>query len=214
MEVTVQNRRLLIIGAGGFGRELEDWLEAYPADKKDWTIAGYIDDNLDALCGYKTKYRVLGRINEFSYSETDYCVLAIADPEIKEKVYNSLRNRIMFYTFIHPTVIVGGNVEVGEGTIIYPYTIISTNCRIGKLVMMGCGNHIGHDSIIGEFSSLMASVDVGGGTKIGSKVYIGSKATIVPKKKIADSTKISSGTLVITSISSPATYFGNPAHKI
>jgi UDP-3-O-[3-hydroxymyristoyl] glucosamine N-acyltransferase len=60
----------------------------------------------------------------------------------------------------------------------------------------------------------MASVDIGGGAKIGSKVYIGSKATIVPGKKIADSAKISSGTVVINSINTAATYFGNPAHKI
>jgi sugar O-acyltransferase (sialic acid O-acetyltransferase NeuD family) len=214
MEDTVQNRRLLIIGAGGFGRELEDWLEAFPVDKKDWTIEGYVDDNLNALSGFHTKYKVLGRIYEFSFSETDYGLLAIADPVIKEKIYNSLKNRIRFYTFIHPTVIIGGNVEIGEGSIIYPNTIISTNCRIGKIVSMGCGNNIGHDSTIDDFSSLMASVDIGGGTKIGSKVYIGSKATIVPGKKIADSTKISTGTVVINSINSAATYFGNPAHKI
>lgn len=210
----MQNRRLLIIGAGGFGRELEDWLEAYPADKKDWTITGYLDDNLDALTGYETKYRVLGRIKEFSYSEKDYCLLTIADPEIKENIYNFLKGRIAFYTFIHPSVIIGGNVEVGEGTIVYPNTIISTNCKIGRLVSMGCGNHIGHDSVIGDYSSLMASVDLGGRTKIGSKVYVGSKATIVPGKKIADSTKISAGAVVINSINSAATYFGNPAHKI
>jgi len=214
MEVTVQNKRLLIIGAGGFGRELEDWLEVYPSDKKDWTIGGYIDDNLDALSGYKTKYKILGRINEFKYSENDYGIIAIADTSIKEKVYNSLKNSLKFYTFIHPTVIVGSNVEFGEGVVIYPNTIISTNCKIGKLVSMGCGNHIGHDNSIGDFSSLMASIDIGGGTKIGSKVYIGSKATILPQRKIADLVKISSGSVVINNIHTAATYFGNPASKI
>ena len=214
MEVTVQNRRLLIIGAGGFGRELEDWLEVYPIHERDWTIAGYIDDNPNALSGYNTKYAVLGGINDFSYLGDDYGLLAIADPEVKEKIYNTLRNKIEFLSFIHPSVIIGSNVEIGEGTIIYPNSIISTNCKIGRIVSMGCGNYIGHDSFIGEFSSFMASIDVGGGTQIGRKVYIGTKATIVPGKKIADSTKISSGTLVINSIRTPGTYFGNPASKI
>lgn len=214
MEAIMQNKRLLIIGAGGFGRELEDWLEVCPANKKEWIIGGYIDDNLNALSGYTSKYQVLGRINEFPFTENDLGLVAIAEPDIKEKVYESLKHRLRFYTFIHPTAIIGGNVVIGEGTIIYPNTVISTNCRIGRNVSMGCSNHIGHDSAVGDFSSLMASVDLGGGTRLGSKVYIGSKATIVPGRKIADSTKISSGSVVVNNINSASTYFGNPAHKI
>jgi len=205
MEVIVQNKRLLIIGAGGFGRELADWLEMYPVEKKDWIVGGFIDDNLEALAGFKTKYKVLGRVNEFSYSNDDLAVVAIADPDIKEKIYNSLKDRIKFYTFIHPTVIIGSNVEIGEGVIMYPNTIISTNCKIGKMVSMGCGNHIGHDTSIGEFSSFMASIDIGGENNIGSKVYVGSKATIVPRRKITDHVKISSGSVVINNIKIAAT---------
>jgi sugar O-acyltransferase (sialic acid O-acetyltransferase NeuD family) len=214
MEVIVQNKRLLIIGAGGFGREIEDWLEIYPSEKRDWTIGGYIDDNPDALTGFKSKYIVLGGIKDFHFTDNDYGILAIADPDIKEKIYCFLKSRIKFLTFIHPSVIIGSNVEIGEGTILYPNTIISTNCRIGRLVSMGCGNHIGHDTNVGDYSSFMASIDIGGGTVIGSKVYIGTKATVVPKRKIVDSVKISSGSVVINNIHSVATYFGNPAHKI
>jgi sugar O-acyltransferase (sialic acid O-acetyltransferase NeuD family) len=210
----VQNRRLLIIGAGGFGRELEDWLEVNPANKNDWTLSGYLDDNPNALKGFKSRYKVLGGINDFQYKQGDLCALAIADPDIKEKIYNSIKDRVTFLTFVHPSVIIGKHVELGEGTIIYPNTIISTNCRIGKLVSMGCGNHIGHDSIIGECSSLMASVDLGGETVLGSCVYIGSKATVLPRKKITDNTKISSGSVVINNINVSAIYFGNPASRI
>lgn len=210
----MQKKRLFILGAGGFGRELEDWLYTYPHERKDWELEGYLDDNPEALHGFNSKFGIVGSIVDFRFKESDYVIIAIADNDIKERIYNLLKGSTRFLTFIHPSAVIGSNVILGEGTVIYPNTVISTNCRTGKLVSMGCGNHIGHDSVIGDFSSLMASVDLGGGVNLGSKVYVGSKATIVPQVKIADGAKISSGSVVINNIKHKATYFGNPASKI
>ena len=52
-------KKLFIIGAGGFGRQLETYLELIPKEKKDWDIAGYIDDNKNALIGKGLIIRLL-----------------------------------------------------------------------------------------------------------------------------------------------------------
>lgn len=211
VDMVQDKKRLYIVGAGGFGRELELWLKLIPEDSKDFNIIGFIDDNLSALDNYPTSYRILGTIDNFDFNKTDFAVISIADPEIKQRVYERLSGRVHIYTFISNLSIVADRSFIGEGSVICPNTIISTNSRIGKLVTINCGTQIGHDSTIGDFSSLMANVMVGGMSSIDSHVYFGSQSAVVPGKKICRDTKISAGSIVIGNIKKPGVYFGNPA---
>jgi sugar O-acyltransferase (sialic acid O-acetyltransferase NeuD family) len=204
-------KNLYIIGAGGLGRELELWLSLIPEELRDFTIFGYIDDNLKALDGFKSKYKILGTIAGFDFNKTDYAVISIAEPEIKEKVYNSLADRVRIYTFIAHTAIIGDRNNIGTGSVICPNAIVSVNTIIGKCVTVNCGTQLGHDSKIGDFTSFMANVMIGGASSIAGKVYFGSQSTLVPGKRICDNAKISAGSVVIRNISKPGVYFGNPA---
>ena len=43
---------LYIVGAGGFGRELFNWIKQHPDSGKAWNFAGFLDDNAEALKGF------------------------------------------------------------------------------------------------------------------------------------------------------------------
>jgi sugar O-acyltransferase (sialic acid O-acetyltransferase NeuD family) len=207
-----QNKKnLYIVGAGGFGRELELWLRQVPENSRDFKIIGYLDDNLHALDGFQGFYKIFGKIDEFDFKRTDYAVISISDPSIKENVYNLLANKVKLYTFIAYNAIVGDRKNIGEGSVICPNTIVSANAVVGKCVTVNCGTQLGHDSKTGDFSSFMANVMIGGEVTIGNKVYFGSQSTLVPGKKICNDVKISAGSIVIRSINKSGVYFGNPA---
>ena len=89
--------------------------------------------------------------------------------------------------------------------------MITTNVHLGKCTTLNIGTQIGHDSIIGNFSSLMPCVDLGGHVTIGNKVLIGTKATVIPKVKIEDNSIIGAGSVVIKKVKRKTTVFGNPA---
>ena len=212
MVVMAQNRKnLFIIGAGGLGRELELWLKLIPESSRDFKVIGFIDDNLNALDGFPSSYKILGTIDSFVFKKTDYAVISIADPLIKECIYERLMDRVKLYTFIANSAIIEDYKNIGEGSVICPNAIVSTNAGIGNCVTVNCGTQLGHDSVIGNFSSFMANVMIGGEVIIGNRVYFGSQSALVPRKKICDDVKITAGSIVICNIKKTGVYFGNPA---
>ena len=206
-------KKIFIIGAGGFGRELELWLTADPS-VRDFSIAGYIDDNLQALDKYPSAYKILGTIDGYNFEKTDFVALSISDPTIKETIYNRLKGKVEFYTFIAGSAIVADRNNISEGSIICPNAIISSNTKVGKCVTINCGTQLGHDSVIGDYTSFMASVMIAGGATIASRVYFGSQSTLVPGRKICNDVKITAGSVVVGNINKTGVYFGNPAKKL
>ena len=215
MEDIPQNKsNIYIVGAGGFGREIESWLGMIPEEQRTWRLIGYIDDNPNALEGFPTSYKVLGKIEDFKFMPNDKVLLAIADPDARENAFQILNQRVELFTFVHPNAIIGKFTSIGEGSIICPNTIISTNCKVGKCVIINIGSNIGHDCEINNFCSIMANVDIGGNSVLGEGIFIGSGSTIIPQRKIVDGVKIGAGSVVVRNIKKLGTYFGNPSAPI
>ena len=60
-------KKIIIVGAGGFGRELLQWIKDINAQSKSggvWEIVGFIDDDLHALDGVEVDYPIVGSIRE------------------------------------------------------------------------------------------------------------------------------------------------------
>lgn len=207
-------KRLFIVGAGGFGREIEMWLQLLPLQERNWEIAGYLDDNAAALNGYPSDYKILGGIEYFDFMPDDLAIMAIADTMTKERIYHKLQSKVSFFTYIAPNSMIGKFTQIGEGCIIFPNCLISTNVIVGKCVVLNTGTQIGHDVKIDNFTSLMASVNIGGGCTLEKNVYIGTGATVIPQKVIGANAKIGAGSVVIRNVKENTTVFGNPAKII
>ena len=215
-DIVRDKKRLFIIGASHFGREMESWLDFIPENKRDWELVGFLHSfkGKSPIEGYPTDLKIIGDWETYDYCESDYCVLAISDCDWKEKIYYKLRQKVTFFTYIAPTAIIGKFNDIGEGTIICPGCNINTNVKIGKCVTMNINSGIGHDGIIGDFSSIMGRVGITGKCAIGKKVFIGANAVIIPKIKIGDKSMVGAGSVVIKNVKSGITVFGNPAEKI
>ncbi len=209
-------KKLFIIGASNFAREMESWLDMIPKDERDWELKGFLHEFQEnaPLPDFPTDYEVLGSWRDFEYDKDDLCLLGISDPYCKEKIYEELNGRVKFYTFVAPNVSMGKFNEIGEGAIICPNCIITTNVKIGICATINCGSQIGHDSKVGSFSSIMAQVEIGGNCEVGGKALIGSNAVVHPNLKIGDNSKVGIGSVVIRNVKENSSVFGNPALKI
>lgn len=207
-------QRLLIIGAGGLGRQLEHYLGLISDRNKDWKLAGYIDDDMNALDNKGSDYQVLGNIQSFPFKDDDYIVLGIADIESKKKIISTLKNKVRFFTYISEAALIGKNVTIGEGSIICPGVKIGSNVNIGNFNLINLNCIVGHDSVMGDLCSIMPHVDIGGGARIGKNVFMGTKVTVSPKLEVRDGTYLGVGSIVIKNITEPGTYFGNPARRM
>lgn len=205
---------IIIVGAGSFGREMESWLELLPSFNKEFKIKGYLDNNLNALKGYPSDYRVLGKPLEYEFAENDCVLICVANTKAKKQLVSALRNKVQFFTYVAPSATIAKFTEINKGSIICPNALIATNAKIGEFVIINGGSQIGHDSEIGSFSSIMANVDLGGHVILGENVFIGSNATIIPGKKIASDIIIGAGSIIFQNLKKTGTYFGNPAKLI
>ena len=207
-------KRIYIIGAGDFGREMESWLEDLPNFKNEYEIKGYLDNDSKSLQNKPTDYEIVGTHEEMEFKENDYVVIAISNSKVRKLIAESLINKVNFFTYIAPNVTIGKFTKIGSGSIICSNCFISTNTVIGDFVIANAGSNIGHDCIIESYCSLMANVDIGGSVILGEGVFIGTKATIIPKKRIFRGITIGAGTIVIRNLNKVGTYFGNPAKYI
>ena len=154
-------------------------------------------------------------ISEFDPLEYEIMV-AIADPQEREKVVSRLPRFTQFFTFIHPTAIISQNFDVviGEGSFIGANSIITTNIKIGNHAILNRANHIGHDCIIGDYLSMMPGSVISGDVNIGNNVYLGTNASIREKLSIHSLSVIGMNSCVIKHIEESGVYVGVPAKKI
>ena len=205
----MKKRKIFIICAGGFGREVEDMLFSVNECKHE--IAGYINDFPDSLSRKPSRLKILGSIDDFKFPKDSLALLAITNCDDKYSIFESLKDRVEFYTFIHPSSRISPNAQIGRGCIISENCLVNTNVKLGDFVTLNMGCQIGHDASIGDFSSLMPSVDVGGNALIGAKVFSGTKSVVAPRIEVCDKVKISLGAVLTRNIAKPCTVFGNPA---
>ena len=142
-------------------------------------------------------------------------MVAVGDSTIRKRLVDNLPPSTQFFTFIHETVISSKFYSViGEGSFIGAYSIITTNVKLGKHTLLNRGNHIGHDSTIGDYFSAMPGAIVSGNVTIGNNVYMGTNSTIKEKINVTNNVTIGLNSGVIKDINQEGIYVGTPTKKI
>jgi sugar O-acyltransferase (sialic acid O-acetyltransferase NeuD family) len=141
-------------------------------------------------------------------------MIAIANSKMRQEIIQRLPKGLQFFTFVHPTALILDYVEIGEGSFIGAYSIITTNVKCGKHTILNRGNHIGHDSRIGDYFSAMPGSIVSGNVIIGERTYIGTNSSIKEKIHICSDVTIGSNAAVVKNIVTSGVYVGTPAKFI
>ena len=204
-------KNLFIVGAGGFGREVYAWIKQHPEFNKSWVLAGFLDDNLEALKPFNNFASVALLKNHQVLSSNVY-VCALGLPLVKAKLLAPLiEQKAEFISFVHPTAVIGERVKLGRGVIVCPGASISVDISIGDFSMIGPNTTIGHDGTIGAWCTLCAQCDITGRVTIGDGVFLGSRVSIIPGKKVGNRSILGAGSVVISDVPEGVTVVGNPA---
>lgn len=208
-------KNIVIIGAGGVGREVSLIIQQINELEPTWNLLGFIDDNTDNWGKVINGYSVIGGIDSLEFLSNDtYIVIAIANYEVKKKIVNKVNNKFKFATIVHPKVWIHDYMTVGQGTIIYEGAILTANIEIGNHVIISPKCGVGHDSIIKDYVSLLWNVNVSGNDLIEEGVMMGSGSTVIQGKKIGKGSIIGAGAVVVNDIESFSTAVGVPAAVI
>ena len=86
---------------------------------------------------------------------------------------------------------VGDNCFILEDNTIQPFV------KIGSNVTLWSGNHIGHDSVIGDHCFLTSHVVVSGNVRVGAYSFIGVNATLRNSITLAPATLVGAGAVIM-----------------
>jgi sugar O-acyltransferase (sialic acid O-acetyltransferase NeuD family) len=186
--------KLALFGYGGHAREV--------AAQINNTVVFFVDDE------YSNEYTK--PISTFN-PEVYMMMVAVADPKKREEIVKKLPKETRYFKFIHPTAqIFAKDVEIGEGSFIGAYSILTTNIKIGKHAILNRGNQIGHDVNIGDYFSAMPGAIVSGNVSIEDRVYMGTNSSIIENKIISTDTTIGANGVVVKNITVGGVYAGVP----
>lgn len=204
---------IVIRGSGGLAREVALLIERINSVTPTWNLLGYVD-NWD-IGQVKYGYKVLGNNDILKELGTINCVVAIADPLIREKVVNELAGYNLSYpTLIDPSVIMGKDVVYGKGCIVLWWCDLTVDVKMGDYCFINGRSTVGHNVRMGNFCSINPSCNISGWVEIGDHSFVGVGATILEKKKIGKRVTIGAGSLVINNVKDDTTVFGVPATRI
>lgn len=202
--------KLLIVGASGHGKVIADIalkLERYE-------LISFLDDNItgEPIPGAK----VIGKTSNIHEYVNEYeFAIGIGNNEIRQNFFKRLFDlNARMPVLKHPSVILGEDIKIGEGTVLMAGVVINSSTNIGSGCIINTSSSIDHDCKIGDFSHISPGVHVAGNVFIDNLVWLGIGSIIKNNIKISSDTIIGAGTVVIDNINEPGVYVGVPAREI
>lgn len=211
--------RLVIIGAGGFGREVLDVIEAINFDHASigsarFEMLGFLDDgdpDVESLGHYDAKH--LGGVAKLAELPDDVgYVIGIGSPEVRRKIdeFGQSLGRPS-PVLIHPTASHARNVDLGPGTVICARASLTNHIRLGRHVHVNLNCTIGHDATLGDYVTLSPLVAISGNVDAQAGSFFGTGSQVNPGLTVGEFSIVGSGAAVIKSVEAGTTVVGVPA---
>lgn len=210
-------QKIVILGAGGFAREVLWIFREANKVKPRWDVLGFVDDDKTKHGTIVCDLPVLGGFEWFEgINRGDVQILCgIGSTQIKKRLADESRNAgLEFCTLIHPEAKMSQYVSVGHGSIITAGNIITTQVQLGDHVTVNLSCTVGHDCNIGDFCTIAPGVHLSGYSTIGEGADLGTGCVVLPGVKVGSWSKIGAGAVVVKDVPDGVTVVGVPARIV
>lgn len=208
-----EGARLVIVGAGGFGREVLDIVVACNLQSEKYEFLGFLDDGfvrLDLL--ERRRVSLLGTSVVLAGISASY-VIGIGDGAVRASLAERFGD-VPAATLVHPSATVGGDVRVSPGVIIAAGARVTTNIDLHEHVHLHVNCTVGHDTVMGPFASVFPGATVSGNVVVGRGATIGTGANVLPGVTIGDGAFVGAGAVVTQDVASRVIVVGSPARPL
>ena len=206
---------LVIIGAGGFAREVAWLVEEINQSEKTWNFLGFIDEDDTKKGSELNGYPVIGDFSKLKQKSNIYAIVGVGSPRVKKKLVGKcFEQGLRFANLIHPGVRHSNYLKLGLGTIICAGNILTVNIEIGNHVILNLDCTVGHDVVIKDFCTVAPAVNISGNVVIGEGCDLGTNCSIIQGKTIGEWSTIGAGAVVIDDIPVYSTAVGVPAKTL
>ncbi len=205
---------IVVCGSGSFARELYGWIK-HSEVNQNIKFKGFLDKDNKSLINFGLEKYYLGDEDSYAAADSDFYLIATANVNVREIIYKKLKNKnCRFYNYIHESVIIGGDIKLGEANIICPNSVFTTDIKIGDCNIFNINTTIGHDVVIDSFNTFSSHCDLTGNVSIMNNNFFGSRVSLLPKCTIGSRNKIAAGSVIYKGVKDNSIYLGNPARKV
>lgn len=212
------NHPLIIVGAGGFGRETLDVVAASNSsgigDK--FELLGIVDSapslaNLARLAARGIPY--LGTVSDWlATGHSAQYLIGIGSPIAREQLDRQFQAvGLSAATVVHPAATIGSSVRIDDGAVVCAGVQVSTNVVVGRHVHLNPNSTIGHDSVLHDFVSVNPAATISGDVVVGSRSMIGAAAVILQGLTVGTDAIVGASSCVVRNVESGLTVKGVPA---
>jgi sugar O-acyltransferase (sialic acid O-acetyltransferase NeuD family) len=208
-------REVVIIGAGGFGRELLDVITAAIDAGAMLEFSGFVDDGEpDRTLLAARGAPLLGTTDDLDGRDVGY-LIGIGAPQARRAVGARCDELgLHAVSVVHPTAVIGSQSSWGDGFVACANSTVTTNITFGRHAHVHYNATVGHDCVIGDRVTIAPGANVGGAVTIGQDVWIGSGATVLQGRTIGEGAIVGAGAVVIRDVAPNTTVVGVPARAV
>jgi sugar O-acyltransferase (sialic acid O-acetyltransferase NeuD family) len=210
-------KRIIVVGAGGFAREVRWLIEEINAVHREWAFGGYVVSDVTKLGVHDDGDAVRGDLRwlEEHANDVDALAIGIGTPAARLSISAELGRsmpHVEWPALVHPSVRMGrSSCALDPGVLVCAGTIATVNVRFAAFSMVNLACTIGHEAVIGPGAVLNPTVNISGGVSLGSGVLVGTGAQILQYVRVGDGATVGAGAVVTKDVAPGATVVGIPA---
>lgn len=199
-----ERRSLIIVGAGGFGREIRAWMREY---RSAFVFRGFLDD---AVVGPD----VISRVSSHEVDPASSYLFAFGDGRSRMRVGRSFLDRgANVVSLVSPLGSSSSALNPVGGIYLGSFSVAS-DTQVGRFVLIQGFACIGHDVHVGDGATIGSHAFIGGGAAVGEGATLHPHSVVLPGVKVGPGAVVGAGSVVVRDVPHDATVFGNPAKLI
>jgi sugar O-acyltransferase (sialic acid O-acetyltransferase NeuD family) len=200
------DKEYIIIGAGGHAAVIADILI-----KSGFKLKGFLDDSVPQgteIMGAK----VIGEVERCSEFKECFFIIGIGDNNTRKRIAETYP--LNYGTAVHPSAVIGGQVDIGAGSVLMAGSIVNPRTAIGRHCIINTNASVDHDNVLGDYSHISPGAALGGAVTVGDLTHIGLGASVRNNISVCGGVTVGAGAAVVKNIDAPGIYAGVPARKI
>jgi len=210
-------KRIVIIGAGGHGREVAEILRCQARHGTTLQLLGFVDEDRKIHHQVIDDLPVLGDwawFEQIDKSEVAVICASGFSTTRKKMAVRATAMGLSFANAIFPLAYVSSHASIGEGIVIYQNATVCRGSSIGNHALVNVGAVISHDTQLGDYATLNPAVSLAGTVSIGEGCYLGIGCNVTQGIKIGPWTTVGAGAAVVRDLPANVTAVGVPARVI
>jgi sugar O-acyltransferase (sialic acid O-acetyltransferase NeuD family) len=210
------SRDLVIVGAGGHGRETASSALIQLANHATHRVLGVLDDSPQPNCEQLLELlglRFLGTRAWLQDNDALY-TLGIGSPSVRRALDLELSGWGRdAWSVIHPAASVGKANLIADGAVIAQGAVVTTNVEIGRHAHLNVNSSVSHDSTIGSYVTIGPGAVICGSCTIEEGAYIGANSCVLQGLTVGKAAIVGAGACVVSDIEPGQTVVGVPARS-